>query len=50
MEEKLCGIMPAVQGVETSEVISIGDFNRLQGGIKVVVRKGPDAVNPQGGQ
>lgn len=49
VEEKLCN-MPAVQGVETSEVISIGDFDKLQDGIKVAVQKGPGAVSPQGSQ
>jgi membrane fusion protein, multidrug efflux system len=46
------GNVTAVQGVEPGEVVAVNGFDKLQDGIKVSVRKGHEAANPnsQGGQ
>jgi membrane fusion protein, multidrug efflux system len=46
------GNVTAVQGIEAGEVVAVNGFDKLQDGIKVSVRKGQQAANPnsQGGQ
>jgi membrane fusion protein, multidrug efflux system len=46
------GDTTAVQGIEPGEVVAVNGFDKLQDGIKVSVRKGQGAANPnpQGGQ
>jgi multidrug efflux system membrane fusion protein len=44
------GNVTAVEGVKAGDAVAIDGFDKLQGGVKIVVRKGPDSGNGDRGR